>query len=193
MTFARRPSVRRVGQGTAPAAEAAPLDPVKAREEAWAAGLRLLAGRELSAAGVRERLAARGFQPDAVEAAVERLTASRALDEQRAVRAVAHTLVHVKRHGRARARRELVARGFTPDGAEAALAETLSDQDERAAVERVLDLKLRGRPLDRGDQAASRRLFAMLLRRGYAAGVAREALRRRTGQAPPLDDDEDGA
>jgi SOS response regulatory protein OraA/RecX len=189
MTFSRRPSTCLRARGASPADATTPVEPADAFERACAAGFRMLAGRELSAAAVRDRLAARGFEPAIVEAVVERLTAVRALDEGRAVKAVAHTLAHVKRHGRVRAQRELEARGFAPDEAAAALADALSDQDERAAIERMLDLKLRGRSLDRGDQGAIRRLYAMLMRRGYASAEVREAIRRRTGQAPPLDDD----
>ena len=53
----------------------------------------MLARRELSAAGVRSRLADRGFAAAEIDAAVARLLESRALDDARVARAYARTVL----------------------------------------------------------------------------------------------------
>jgi regulatory protein len=166
-----------------------PDDPAQALDAAFTRGLRLLGARELSASAVRQRLADRGFEPATVDAAVERLRGCSALDEQRAARAVARTIVQVKRRGRLRAQRELEARGFSKDTAREALAELLADQDERALVERALDHRLHGKQAVPGDVASMRRLLNALVRQGFSPAVARDAVRARFRNAPRLDDE----
>jgi regulatory protein len=165
-----------------------PEDPDEAARAAYAHGLRLLSGRELSEAAMRTRLAARGFADDAVDAATARLVQVGALSDQRAVKAVARTLVLVKRRGRLRARRELELKGFRAEDAATAVAELVSDDDEREAIERALDARLRARPAVRFDTAAMTRLYAFLIRKGFAAGAARDAVRRRFRTASLPDD-----
>jgi regulatory protein len=164
-------------------------DPVKACNEAFARGLRLLGARELSESAVRRRLADRGFEPATVDAAIDRLCRCGVLDDQRAVGAVARTLVLVKRRGRLRAQRELEARGFSRATAAAALAEILAGEDERILVERALDRRLHGRPVVREDLASMRRLLAALIRQGFSPALARDAVRARFKNAPCLDDE----
>jgi regulatory protein len=172
------------------AARPVPEDPDDAAAAAYGHGLRLLSSRELAEADVRTRLAARGFDPAAVDAAVGRLRQAGALSNARAVRAVARTLVVVKRRGRLRAQRELEARGFGKAEIAEALAELFAGEDERALVDRALDRRLRGRPAARGDVAAMRRVYAALLRQGFPPAIVRDAVRRRFSGAVP--DDEPG-
>lgn len=177
------------------AARPVPDDPDEAAAMAYAYGLRLLSGRELAEADMRRRLAVRGFGAATVDAAVGRLTGTGALSDARAVRAVARTLVQVKRRGRIRARRELEARGFRPDDIAAALGEVFADVGEDDLIERALDAKLRGRSLDAGDLAGQRRVFAALVRRGFRPSAAAAAVRRRCAGArlPEPGDDDHGS
>jgi SOS response regulatory protein OraA/RecX len=154
-------------------------DPAAARAVAYAHGLRLLAGREMAESALRHRLLDRGFSPAVAEETVTRLVRVGALDDSRAVRAAARTLVAVKLRGRLRAQRELEAKGFRKEDAVAALTELLHDADEGDLVERALDARLRGRPLQAGDVAGLRRVYAALVRRGFAPGIIRAALLRR--------------
>ncbi len=161
----------------------APLDPEEARQAAFAVALRLLAGREMSTARIRDRLHERGFPDDAVETAVARLTSAGVLDDRRAVRAAARTLVSVRLRGRHRVDRELERLGFERDMAVQAMLEVLEAVDEAALVARVVESKMRGgKTLP--DEAAYRRLFGTLLRRGFPGSLVREALKpywRRSG------------
>ena len=167
-----------------------PLDlgPEDARQAAFAAGLRLLAGREMSTARLRERLRRRGLPDDAVDDAVARLTRAGALDDARAARAAARTLVTVKRRGAHRVSRELERMGFATALVASTLTEVLGETDERAVIARIIASRLHGRPRI-PDPAAYRRLFAALLRRGFPGSLIREALTPYWGgRAAPVED-----
>lgn len=170
---------------------AIPPDADRARQTAYAIGLRLLAGRELSAARVAEKLTQRGFAPDTVDTVVARLVHAAAIDDARAVRACARTLVKVRMRGGLRAARELQAMGFPAGLVQEALAEVLADVDERSTITRLIEARLRGQTLR--DPAAYRRLYASLMRRGFPHGLIRDALKpywTRGRTAPALDADE---
>jgi regulatory protein len=167
------------------------LEPDEARKTAYGVGLRLLAGREMSTARLRDRLRRRGLPDDAVDDAVARLTRTGALDDPRAARAAARTLVAVKLRGRHRVVRELERLGFAPALVQQTLAEVLGDTDERAAMARVIAARMHGRPAI-ADPAAYRRLFGALLRRGFPADAIREGLRPYWGRgAAPVDTPDD--
>jgi regulatory protein len=170
------------------AAPAVPADPDEARKAAHAAALRLLAGREMSGARVRERLGARGFPEDVVTETVERLTAAGVIDDTRAARAAARTLVMVRHRGRHRVSRELEHLGFDKDVAVDAARRALADAGEPAVLAKVVASKLRGQR-SIPDPAAYRRLFAALLRRGFPADLVRTALRPFWGRRPEPEGD----
>jgi regulatory protein len=151
-------------------------DPEEARKAVHAAALRLLAGREMSTARVRERLRSRGFPDDLIDETVERLARAGILDDLRAAQAAARTMVTVRQRGRHRVGRELEQLGFTKETALDATQSAFADADERAVLDKVVASKLRGRR-SISDPAAYRRLFAALLRRGFPADLIRTALR----------------
>jgi regulatory protein len=157
-------------------APSAPADPEDASKAAHAAALRLLAGREMSSARVRERLRARGFSDEAIDGTVERLTRAGILDDRRAAQAAARTLVSIRHRGRHRVGRELERLGFTKEMAQDVTEAVLADADERAVLDKVVASKLRGRR-SIPDAAAYRRLSAALLRRGFPGDLIRSALR----------------
>jgi SOS response regulatory protein OraA/RecX len=138
--------------------------------------LRWLAMRELSSAKVRERLITRGFNAATADDALRRLQSAGALDDERAARACARTLALVKRRGRLRVSRELERMGFGPETIRDAVASVIDDHNERHLAEQALATKLRGirRP---PDQALRRRLFASLLRQGFAPSLVFDVLR----------------
>jgi regulatory protein len=147
-------------------------------EAAWAAGVRALARRELSVAQLRARLARTGWSRASVEAALERLTASGAVDDARVARALARTRAGVKRQGRERVVREIQALGIARDVARAAVEEVFGALDEQALLQRALDARLRGR-VTLGDPAARRRLMAALVRQGFDADSVARLIRER--------------
>jgi SOS response regulatory protein OraA/RecX len=168
-------------------ADAGPLTPEQALKDAYAAGLRLLARRELSESRLRDRLAGLGLPPDAISGATDRLRASGALDDTRAVRACARTIVIVKQRGRARAVQELQRLGFSPELAASAVDESLPRGAESALLQALLTRQLRGRNADPRDPAVFRRVYASLVRRGFSPSAVQTALRQRAKGVAPGD------
>jgi regulatory protein len=150
---------------------------------AYVAGLRLLAGRELSGVQVRDRLLQRGFAAGMVEQAVDRLARDGALDDRRVARLRAQGAL-ARGRGRARALLDVRRAGIDPAVAADAVREVFDAVDERAAIEQILDRRARSARI--GSPADFRRLYAFLLRRGFQASDVMAVLRARArpGAAP---------
>jgi regulatory protein len=148
--------------------------------DAYTAALSMLARRELSAAQLRQRLKARHFPDSEIDASIDRLRESRALDDARVARAYARTAAGVKGRGRGRVVREIEAMGIDRATAREAVAETFDALDEDALIDRALDRKLRGRRVK--DAAEFRRLYAFLMRQGFDSGKIGTALKERGGR-----------
>jgi regulatory protein len=153
--------------------------------DAYVTALKMLARRELSEAQVRTRLARREFESGAIDEAVARLQAVRALDDRRTALACARTEAHVKRHGRLRALRTVESLGIDRGVARTAVAEVFDEVDEDALIAQALDRKLR--PPSRkasarqgdAEAAVARRLYRYLLAQGFDAGRVHAAIRSR--------------
>ncbi len=148
--------------------------------DAYITGLRMLARRELSEAQVRQRLTRKEFQPEEIDAAVERLRGNRSLDDRRTALACARTEALVKRRGRMRVLRQVESLGIDREIARAAVAEVFADVDEDATIENAIDRRLRTRPDSaRPTPADLRRVQQYLLRQGFDSGKIGNAVRRR--------------
>ena len=79
-------------------------------KQAYLDGLKMLARHELSEARVRDRLARRGYEQDAIDTAVARLRAEHAIDDARVAEAIARTETSRRRRPRASASLSLSAR-----------------------------------------------------------------------------------
>ncbi len=143
-------------------------------ERALTDAYRLLGHRARSRAELTERLRAKGHAEPTVAAALERLAADGLIDD----RAFAAAFVADKRRlagwGAARIARELARHGVADGLAQAALAGAGDDADELARALAVLARRGPARPpLD----AARKRAYDQLLRRGYSTAVAYRAVR----------------
>lgn len=146
---------------------------------AYVDGLKMLARRELSEQQVRQRLARRGYDAEAVEAAVARLKAERAIDDARVAGAMARTESGVKRRGRWRVTRRIESAGIAPNVARQAADEAFEHIDPDALLEAALERRLRGgRPI--ADEREFQRLYRYLLGQGFEADPVLRALRRRS-------------
>jgi regulatory protein len=133
----------------------------------------MLSRRELSRAEVIDRLLDRGFERDDVQAAVDRLTENRFLDDRRAASTHVRTASRLKGRGRLRIQRELEARGVSRDIAREVLTEIPPD-DDLHAIRKFVERKQR--TMD--DTPASRRkLFGQLLRRGFSSEMISKVLK----------------
>ena len=154
-------------------------------EQAYVAGLTLLARRELAEAQLRRRLARRKFEADDIDAAVARLREERAIDDRRTALACARTELRVKHRGRARVVRQIESLGIARDLAREAVAEVFGEIDERELLEQALDRRLRhGMKLT--DPAVFRRLHRYLLGQGFDSERVITLLRRRAKNTESL-------
>lgn len=143
-------------------------------QRAFAFLLRSTQRRPQTEAELRDRLRAREFGPEAVEAALARARAVRAIDDAAFAQAWVADRGEGRGFGEVRLRLELQRRQVPEDLIEAALEPLRARDDYSTAVElaraRAQRLPARLEPV-----AVSRRLAAYLGRRGYPAGLARRA------------------
>jgi regulatory protein len=153
--------------------------------QAHALALRWMAGRDLTSAQLRERLARRGCAPETIDDVVDRLTGEQVVDDRRVALAAARTARDVKRHGPHRIARSLEQRGIPHDLARDVVAATFSEADEAALAERALARRLRGA----ADAAAElRRLHRYLSRQGFTESVIVSTLKAHATAARHADD-----
>jgi regulatory protein len=147
-------------------------------EAAFELALRALNRRERTVEEIRAWLAERGFEPEPVEAVLERLVASKALDDARFASVFADDKRRLAGWGAERIRGELEARGV----AGALIDNALGPASHATEIDRAAALLAeRGQGL--GDDAARGRALAFLVRRGYPSEVAYDAVRRAEREA----------
>ena|SRR3989442_3291690 len=144
---------------------------------AYLDGLKMLARRELSEAQVRQRLARKGYEADAIDAAVARLREEHAIDDRRVADAIARTQTAVRRRGKLRVRREIESAGVAGPTARQAVDEVFGALDDDALLEASLDKRLHGRKTIVDDREF-RRLYRYLLGQGFEPERALAALRK---------------
>ena len=142
---------------------------------------RLLAQRQRSRSELAGRLRDRGHTEKAVAAALERLAADGLVDDAAFAAAYVADKRRLQGWGEERIRRGLAGLGVAREIAEAALG----GGDEEAELGRALAVLERLGPPRPPLEAARRRAYAALQRRGYAGAVAYQAVQRWSGGAPP--------
>src|SRR5689334_1801797 len=152
--------------------EDAPGDP---EAVARAICLRALTGAPKTRHQLADLLAGRGVPDEAADAVLDRFTEVGLIDDA----AFARAWVSSRQAGRGLARRalsaELRAKGVDAEVAAVAVG-AVDEDDERTAARRLVERKVPAmRRLDRA--TASRRLVAMLARKGYGGGLAAAVIR----------------
>ena len=137
---------------------------------AYLDGLKMLARRDLSEAQVRQRLVRKQHDADAIDEAVARLRAERAIDDARVAEAIARTETSIRRRGKLRVRMQIERAGITKAVAKQAVDAVFDTIDDDALIEASLHKRLRGR-----DTIADDREFQRLYR--YLAGQGFESER----------------
>lgn len=137
--------------------------------------LRALTGAPKTRQQLADLLSKRGVPESAAVTVLDRFGEVGLIDDA----AFARAWVSSRQAGRGLARRalsaELRAKGVDPEVAAQAV-EAVDDEDERAAARQLVERRLRS--MARLDRAtASRRLIAMLARKGYAGGLAAAVVR----------------
>ncbi|HEX4348010.1 MAG TPA: regulatory protein RecX [Vicinamibacterales bacterium] len=144
--------------------------------DAYLVALRMLARRELSEAQIRERLARREYDDEAIDTAVARLKQERAIDDERVAGAIARTATSIKRRGRVRVKRDLQNAGIPSSAAKKAIDETFGEVDEDALLATTLSRRLRGGSVV--DRAGLSRLYRYLRNQGFDHDRVMKHLRR---------------
>jgi len=164
-----------------------PADP-DSSQAAYLLSLRWLAARELSEGQIRGRLERRGFSPQAIVPAIERLTRARVIDDRRAALAAARTDVNGHRRGPVRVLRRLQEMRIATDLARDVVREVFGDVAEGTLMQHALAKRLRSGAAITGDAAQLRRLHAYLVRQGFSPSAAAALLKSRLGRGAAPDD-----
>ena len=146
-------------------------------DPAYIAALKMLGGRELSERQVRQRLSRRGYDVEAIDAAVARLLQDGSINDERAARAIAHAETSFKKRGKLRVKQRLQAAGIAPSVAQRAIQDTFDNIDADALLASALQKRLRGRERI-ADDREFQRLYRYLVGQGFEADRVLALLRR---------------
>jgi regulatory protein len=147
-------------------------------KDAYVTALKLLAGRELSESQVRQRLARKGFEPEAIEEAIARLKDERAIDDARVAEAIARSETSTKRRGKLRVRLQIERAGVASATARKVVDDVFAELDSDALLETALTRRMLGRDFIEDDREFQR-LYRYLLNQGFDAERVVKALSAR--------------
>ena len=133
---------------------------------AYLDGLKMLARRELSEAQVRQRLARKQHDTDAIDEAIARLREERAIDDARVAEAIARTETSIRRRGKLRVRMQIERAGIAKGVAKDAVDAVFDSIDDDALIEASLQKRLRGRNTI-ADDREFQRLYRYLAAQGF--------------------------
>ncbi len=142
---------------------------------AWESALRLLTYRERSRKELEERLAGKKYSPEAVAATIEKLERLELIDDEKFARLWANSRADFKPRAAWLIGRELREKGIDPETIGRVLEEVMPPERERKAARELAERRARGY---RGQppEAARRKLFGYLVRRGFSSEIIRECL-----------------
>ena len=147
------------------------VDPAKQAEQAKSLCLRLLTARARTRAELAGQLAKRGYPDDVSDRVLDRLTTAGLIDDAD----FAEQWVRSRREHAGKGRKALAAelrtKGVDDDVIAGAL-EGIDADAERDRAEQLVHAKLRRETLGEDDLKVTRRLVAMLARRGYSPSMS---------------------
>ena len=146
-------------------------------DSAYTTALKMLGRRELTERQVRQRLGRRGYDEDAIDAAIARLTQNGSINDERAARAMAHAETSIKKRGKLRVKQRLQAAGIAPSVAQQAIQDTFDNIDADALLASALQKRLRGRERI-ADDREFQRLYRYLVGQGFEPDRVLTLLRR---------------
>jgi regulatory protein len=141
-------------------------------DKALAAAYRYLNQREHTQADVRAHLARAGADPKHVEQAIATLVEQGYLDDARFARLFVQDKRELEEWGSDRIRQALLVRGIDPELVEDAVAEREAGDEK----ERALALLRRRFPSLSGERRERERALGVLIRKGYDADLALDAI-----------------
>jgi regulatory protein len=153
------------------------------------AAMRLLKVRPRTEFELRRRLGAAGTAPDVVKRVIADLKAEGLVDDRIFARLWIEEKICRGDTGRLRIRRDLETKGITREIIADELDRRLNDEAEGRAAE-ALAMKKIGRLGSARAREAMQKVYAYLLRKGFASDVASEAARRAAQMACRAGEDE---
>jgi regulatory protein len=147
------------------------LDPMSA----YLDGVKMLARRELSEQQVRQRLARKGHDREAIDEAIARLREERAIDDTRVAEAIARTETSLRRRGRLRVRMQIQRAGISNATAKRAVDDVFDTIDDEALLQASLAKRLRGHDTI-ADEREFQRLYRYLIGQGFESDRVMKAL-----------------
>jgi regulatory protein len=144
---------------------------------AYQRALGRLARRDHSVAELRHALLERGHEEEDVDAAIARLRRERYLDDAGYAERFARSRMAHQGHGRLRVRQDLRLRGVERRTVEAGIAGALREVDESSVVDGLARRYWRQHAAVEPHRRLPR-LWAFLVRRGFAPPLVRERLAR---------------
>jgi regulatory protein len=133
---------------------------------AYTDALKLLGRRELSEAQIRQRLARRKHDADAIDAAIGRLREERSVDDVRVAEAIARSQTSLRKRGKLRVRLQIERAGIAAATARRVVDEVFADLDGDALLDAALAKRLRLND-DIADDRAFNRLYRYLVGQGF--------------------------
>ena len=159
------------------------------REALWSYALRILAGRSLAIADLRERLARRAADASDVEPILARLKDYGYLDDRRYAESYASARKENQALGKFRVLRDLRQRRVAPAVAQKAVEQVYKGSDEEALIEAFLRRKFRSKPLREllGESKNLLSAYRKLRRAGFTSGSSIRVLKRFSQEADQLE------
>ena len=133
---------------------------------AYADALKLLGRREFSEAQLRQRLARRKHDIDAIDQAIERLREEKSIDDARLAETIARSETSVRKRGKLRVRQKIEGAGIERDIARRVVDEVFADLDADRLLDAALAKRLRPGN-DIADDRAFNRLYRYLVGQGF--------------------------
>jgi regulatory protein len=160
--------------GCVETASAAAVDPAREVERAIALAYRSLSRRDRTEAELRTALERRGLGADAIDVAVAEVAAAGYLDDAGYARRFAEDRRSLDGWGPERIARDLERRGVAGELIEAAIGDGGAGAEE---LDRALGVLAERLPAPPQTDRERQRAWSMLVRRGYPAELAYEAVR----------------
>lgn len=148
--------------------------------QAFEKALRLLALRDHSCREMRTKLADRGYSEGIIDGTVARLLELKHLDDGAFAIRWARHLACDKLDGNRRIEAGLFAKGIAGELIGVAVSEARAELDERAALEKLIGKKIKGRRPADLDPAERQKLARSLFRKGYSQRLIYEKLGKST-------------
>jgi|SRR5208337_3872548 len=136
--------------------------------------LKILGYRDRSASEMRQKLAAKGFPADVVNATIVRLEEKGFVDDQRFAELLKRDAIERRNYGAHGTRSYLLKKGISPEITDAV---TNGDEDYDGAARRLVEKKMKLMK-DCSEDTARRRLWGLLSRRGFASDDIRSILKQ---------------